>query len=110
MTRKKKTRSIKSRVNIKTGSISKLKKAANNDRQVGKRIKGRRTPSAYEKFLADNADAKQKAVAEQVKQQQKSEGNKSTSKELVDTKPAKPTSKEKGLFDQLDDQNFDDIY
>ena len=65
MTRVKKNRSLKRIHSVKTGSISKLKKAAGVDRQVGKRVKGRRTLSAYEKFLLENPDASEAAKAAQ---------------------------------------------
>lgn len=51
MTRKKKTRSLKRIHDIRTGSIKDFKREANNDRQPGKRVKGRRVLSAYEKHI-----------------------------------------------------------
>jgi hypothetical protein len=102
MTRKKKTRSLSRIHKVKTGNISKLKREAGNDRQSSKRLKGRRTLSAYEKFLAENPEAKAKAVQEQQSQ--------------TESQPTQPPTetvkkvKEKGLLDQLDSKDFNDIY
>ena len=99
MTRKKKTRSLSRIHKVKTGNISKLKREAGNDRQSSKRLKGRRTLSAYEKFLAENPEAKAKAVQEQ-RQSQPTQAPTETVKKV----------KEKGLLDQLDSKDFNDIY
>ena len=61
MTRRKKTRSLKRIHNVKTGSISKLKRAAGADRQTGKRVSNK-TKSVYEKYLEQNPDAREKQV------------------------------------------------
>jgi len=106
MTRRKKTRSLSRIHKVKTGNIAKLKRDSGNDRQTGKRIKGRKQTSAYEKFLAENPDAKQKAVQEQ--QQQEERAKQAPAKESKPESPAKP--KEKNLLDQLDSKDFNDIY
>lgn len=111
MTRKKKTRSLSRIHKVKTGSISKLKREAGNDRQSKKRIKGKRNLSAYEKFLAENPEAKAKAIQEQ--QQQETEAHlphKKAETESQPDKPEKDKKSDKGLFDQLDSKNFNDIY
>ncbi len=112
MTRLKKTRSLKRIHNVKTGSISKLKKQAGADRQTGKRVKNR-VASVYEKFLAENPDAK----AESVKQQQQ-EAAQPKSKTAAQSKPKPaaaepekaPKEKEKSLLEQLESKDFKDIY
>lgn len=108
MTRKKKTRSLSRIHKVKTGSISKLKREAGNDRQSSKRIKGRQQKSAYEKYLTKNPDAKQKAVQDQ-QQAQKSAENKDHIHNK-DKKPEKKQIKDKGLLDQLESKDFNDIY
>lgn len=106
MTRKKKSRSLSRIHNVKTGSISKFKKDAGSDRQTGKRVK-KRTPSAYEKFLAENPEAKEQARQEQQKAATDNKRQASAKQE----KPAeKKPEREKGLLDQLDSKDFDDIY
>ena len=116
MTRVKKTRSLK-RIHggVKTGSVSKLKKAAGNDRQVGKRVKGRRTLSAYEKFLLENPDASEAAKAAQ-KAAEKAAEKKAEGKTAAqdDAQAARQRSEKpersKSLFDQLDSKDLDGIY
>lgn len=61
MTRKKKTRSLKRIHDVRTGSIKDFKREANNDRQPGKRVKGRRVLSAYEKHLQSLKQQKERA-------------------------------------------------
>lgn len=104
MTRQKKTRSLSRIHKVKTGNIAKLKREAGSDRQSSKRIKGRKQASAYEKFLAENPDAKQKALAEQQKDNKP--------KPKAHEKKAEPRQqpREKGLLDQLDSKDFNDIY
>ena len=105
MTRKKKTRSLSRIHKVKTGSISKLKREAGNDRQSSKRIKGRKQTSTYEKSLAENPEAKQKAVDEQQKEQKAAETPKP-----IKTEPKEKIVKERGLLDQLESKDFKDIY
>lgn len=61
MTRKKKTRSLKRIHDVRTGSIKDFKREANNDRQPGKRVKGRRVLSAYEKHMQSLKEQKENA-------------------------------------------------
>lgn len=103
MTRKKKTRSLKRIHNTKTGSISKLKREAGNDRQSKKRIKGKRTPSVFEKYLNENPDVKAQLNAEQVQSSAPAPKESKAAETKEDTK--KPT-----LLQQLDDKSFDDLY
>lgn len=103
MTRKKKTRSLKRIHNVKTGNRSKLKRSLGNDRQGSKRVKGRRTPSLYEKFLEENPEAK----AQQQQNKPKTEAKTQPSKP-ADSKPKEEAPRD--LLSQLDQQNFDDIY
>ena len=105
MTRKKKTRSLSRIHKVKTGSISKLKREAGNDRQSSKRIKGRKQTSAYEKFLAENPEAKKQAVNEQQKAQKIAETPKPEK-----AAPKEKTAKDRGLLDQLESKDFKDIY
>jgi hypothetical protein len=64
MSRKKKTRSLSRVHGIKTGSISKLKRAEGTDRQTGKRVKNK-VKSVFDKFLDENPEAKKELVREQ---------------------------------------------
>lgn len=119
MTRVKKTRSMKRIHSVKTGSISKLKRAAGNDRQVGKRVKGRRVLSAYEKFLLDNPEASEAAKAEQklIEQQAlerkaaaEAKAKQEASKEERPARDKEKLDRSKTLFDQLDSKLSRDIY
>ncbi|MBM96069.1 MAG: hypothetical protein CMI09_09525 [Oceanospirillaceae bacterium] len=112
MTRSKKTRSLKRIHKVKTGNAAKLKRAAGNDRQSGKRTK-KRTPSLYEKFLAENPDAKQHQPKQSSNEPKPVETPQHTelkkpSRNEPDTKGRKDTPK--SLLDQLDDVDFKDIY
>ncbi len=125
MTRVKKNRSLKRIHSVKTGSISKLKRAAGVDRQVGKRVKGRRTLSAYEKFLLENPDASEAAKAAQKAAEKaalaKAEAAAEAAAKAESARTAK-TEKEtssqdkqraerpKSLLDQLDNKEIGDIY
>src|SRR5690606_20973524 len=122
MTRVKKNRSLKRIHSVKTGSISKLKKAAGVDRQVGKRVKGRRTLSAYEKFLLENPDASEAAKAAQKAAEKaalaKAEEAAAKAESARTAKTEKETSSQdkqraerpKSLLDQLDNKDLGDIY
>jgi hypothetical protein len=116
MTRLKKNRSLKRIHKVKTGNAAKLKREAGNDRQTGKRVKNR-VPSVFEKFLAENPEAKAALNKEQA---EKTAGN---PKNLASNKPAaetvepavaarqpKPDLPERSLLDQLEDKDFKDIY
>ncbi|MFY9180465.1 MAG: hypothetical protein WAO12_11905 [Venatoribacter sp.] len=117
MTRVKKTRSLKRIHDVKTGSKSKIKKTNQADRQVGKRVQGRRVPSVYEKFLAENPEAKKQAIIEQQQAEQKQAEKKSEERKAASTANSKaPTEKkpkterEKTLFEQFEDVNMKDIF
>lgn len=114
MTRVKKNRSLKRIHSVKTGSISKLKKAAGVDRQVGKRVKGRRTLSAYEKFLLENPGASEAAKAAQKAAQAKAEAAARQEKPAPanhDNRQDQPRAERpKSLLDQLDNKDLGDIY
>lgn len=115
MTRVKKTRSLK-RIHggVKTGSVSKLKKAAGNDRQVGKRVKGRRVLSAYEKFLLENPDASEAAKAAQKAAERKALAAQNKAPDTPkNARPAAEKSKPErspSLLDQLDSKDLDGFY
>lgn len=119
MTRVKKNRSLKRIHSVKTGSISKLKKAAGVDRQVGKRVKGRRTLSAYEKFLLENPDASEAAKAAQKAAEKaalakaEAAAQRETAnqvKEDTDSRDRQRIERPKSLLDQLDNKDLGDIY
>lgn len=107
MTRVKKTRSLKRVHSVKTGSISKLKRAAGNDRQVGKRVEGRRVLSAYEKYLLENPQAKEKDIpAKKATAQPKvAEVVAKDKRTKKDEKPGK-----EDLLAQLDNKDFGNLY
>ena len=116
MTRRKKTRSLKRIHNVKTGSISKLKRAAGADRQTGKRVSNK-TKSVYEKYLEQNPDAREK-------QTQKPAGANAPVKPTTDTDGNEPydrtrvrpvrekteREKEEDLFDSFNKGKLDDFY
>ena len=113
MTRRKKTRSLKRIHNVKTGSISKLKRAESNDRQTGKRVSNK-TKSVYEKYLEENPQAREKQQQKPAKPK-KPEPN----PELYDrtdldkVKPVREKSereKEEDLFDSFNNGKLDDYY
>lgn len=136
MTRKKKSRSLKRIHSVKTGNVSKLKRAGTTDRQ-NSNLKSKAKPkSVYQRFLEDNPEA-----AEKEKQIQADHANSKTSeraskaassdKESINKdnrSPKKPqekspkdetherrikesrTEKEPDLLSQLDNKNFNDFY
>lgn len=128
MTRKKKTRSLKNIHNVKTGNTAKLKRQAGSDRQKTKRLKGRRTPSVFEKFLEENQTAKQAVIKDEIAATQKAEQKrhhgtdvpKGSEPPVAQKKPAvdsavnieqEPRQEQpKDLLDQLDSSSFKDIY
>jgi len=121
MTRKKKTRSLKSIHNVKTGSITKLKKASVNDRQ-NSNLKAKDKPkSVYQKFLDENPQAaekqKQTQVAAQVKadtaptpKPAKKDDAKIKPKQRTDKDEKREDTREPDLLSQLDNKNFNDFY
>lgn len=110
MTRIRKKRSLKRIHSVKTGSISKIKKAQAHSGQAEpkrKLSKEHKQLSAYEKYLLENPEAKkseQKPVAAK-KQEQKTE-TKITKKPVK----AEKAEKKKTLFEQLDETKLKDIY
>jgi len=112
MTRVKKTRSLKRIHKTKTGSISKFKKAARDtgsDRQGGKRVKGRKVLSVYEKFLQENPDAREKTHATQPEPKA---AEAKAEQEKAGTKDRERDERNTGtdLLDQLDSKNLNDFY
>ncbi len=132
MTRKKKTRSLKNIHNIKTGNPAKLKREAGTDRQKTKRLKGRRIPSVFEKFLEENQEAKKALTKDELNATQKAEQKRTPTRERIEPatqttteptpqQPRKTQSAKKAeqdaqpepsndLLDQLDSSSFKDIY
>lgn len=125
MTRKKKTRSLKSIHSVKTGSISKLKRSSTTDRQSSN-LKGKAKPkSVYQKFLDANPDAiekqqqpisKEKIAADLAQEKQQAEelaARKAKSKQRKDTQEKPEENKqerEPDLLSQLDNKTFNDFY
>ena len=111
MTRKKKSRSLKRIHNVKTGSVSKLKRAANTDRQSSLSKKKDKPKSIYQKFIDDNPDAAEKQIAnngvQSASKEQRSADASNTNKEQ---KPQPAVEKEKDLLSQLDSKTFNDVY
>lgn len=113
MTRVKKTRSLKRIHDVKTGSKSKLKKQLGADRQVGKRVQGRRVLSTYEKFLAANPEAKEAAKDAQLQAEHKALSSKAEDKNDAprnETASKEKRERSKNLLDQFEDSNTKDIY
>ncbi len=111
MTRVKKTRSLKRIHDVRTGSKSKLKKQLGTDRQVGKRVQGRRVLSAYEKFLAQNPEAKeQERLEQQAAQANAEQSSAPASKDAPKAKAEDKPERSKSLLDQLDGNLTKDIY
>ncbi len=121
MTRKKKTRSLKSIHSVKTGSTTKLKKASVTDRQ-NTNLKSKTKPkSVYQKFLDENPQAAEKQQQNQIaatEKQVKAPAKKPAKQEDAKTKPKQRTDKddkredtrEPDLLSQLDNKNFNDFY
>ena len=134
MTRKKKTRSLKSIHSVKTGSASKLKRDSTTDRQSSN-LKAKGKPkSVYQKFLDENPDAIEKQqqpispekAAEKLAEF-KLKAERAAAAKLAAKKP-KPDSRfkkerpkkenledekkerEPDLLGQLDNKNFNDFY
>lgn len=119
MTRKKKTRSLKRIHGIKTGNISKLKKAAGTDRQSVRLKSRKKTKSAYQKFLEENpevaAQERQRSLeAEKQQAEQKALKDQAIADQEDVTSDKKKTEKDekedKDLLSQLDNARFDDLY
>lgn len=110
MTRVKKSRSMKRIHSVKTGSKSKLKKQLGTDRQGNKDMRGKRVLSAYEKFLLENPEAKEKAKSEQLIQQKKAEHKVEAEPKKAQAKSTIVKEKNKTLLDQLDEKNLKDLY
>lgn len=115
MTRVKKTRSMKRIHSIKTGSKSKLKKQLGTDRQGRKDHQGKRTLSAYEKFLQANPEAAAEARQQQIQQQQQAEARKESDQPYSSKDSSKPDSKaqperKKDLLEQLDEKQLKDVF
>ena len=131
MTRKKKSRSLKRIHSVKTGNISKLKRAGTTDRQ-STNLKAKDKPkSVYQKFLDENPDAVEKQIqpavaaktAEQAADSTPKTGHKTSKadnknhkddhkndgKERTFEKERK-SEKEPDLLSQLDNKNFNDFY
>ena len=108
MTRVKKTRSLKRIHSVKTGSISRLKRQAREeggDRQTGKRVKGRKVLSVYEKYLLENPEAR-----ERDKPAAKPEAEKKDSKPKADEGKEKRAERQQTLLEQLESKDLKDIY
>lgn len=110
MTRVKKNRSLKRIHKVKTGNAAKLKRQAGADRQVGKRVKGRRVLSAYEKFLLDNPNASEAAKAEQKAAERSALERKAAKEHLPEAAQEEREERPKSLLDQLDQTSLRDIY
>lgn len=130
MTRKKKTRSLKSIHSVKTGSVSKLKRDSTTDRQSSN-LKAKGKPkSVYQKFLDENPDAiekQQQPISAEKIAENKLKAEKAAAAKLA-SKKAKPDSRfkkerpekekqedvkkerEPDLLSQLDNKNFNDFY
>ncbi len=119
MTRKKKTRSLKSIHNVKTGSITKLKKASVSDRQ-NSNLKAKDKPkSVYQKFLDENPQAAEKQQQSQVTAKEKTnttpkpakqDDAKNKAKQRTDADDKREDTREPDLLSQLDNKNFNDFY
>ena len=130
MTRKKKTRSLKSIHSVKTGSVSKLKRDSTTDRQSSN-LKAKGKPkSVYQKFLDENPEAiekqqqpisKEKIAADLAEKKRKAEelAAANLAKRKAKSKPRKEEQekpedvkkeREPDLLSQLDNKNFNDFY
>ena len=133
MTRKKKSRSLKRIHSVKTGNISKLKRAGTTDRQ-NSNLKDKNKPkSVYQKFLEENPDAIEKQPISTAKKKaeaapiaankdaqkagkkddqfsdRKAKTNASKEGRIKDSRESKP-EKEPDLLSQLENKNFNDFY
>lgn len=133
MTRKKKSRSLKRIHSVKTGNISKLKRAGTTDRQ-STNLKDKNKPkSVYQKFLEENPDAIEKQAAPAPKKvaeaipevaakdvkktdkkddkfsDRKTKSDASKEERIKDSRESRP-EKEPDLLSQLDNKNFNDFY
>ena len=120
MTRKKKSRSLKRIHSVKTGNISKLKRAGTTDRQ-NTNLKAKAKPkSVYQKFLEENPDAVEKQTqptpaAKQPAQAKPDTNPTGTQKHKEDDKARtfdkdQKSDKEPDLLSQHDNKNFNDFY
>ena len=112
MTRRKKTRSLKRIHQVKTGSISKLKRAAGADRQTGKRVSNK-NKSVYEKYLEENPQAREKQQQPAKTKKPESSSELYDRKDIAKVKPAREKSereKEDDLLDRFNTGSLDDFY
>lgn len=112
MTRKKKSRSLKRIHSVKTGNTAKLKREAGSNRQSNKRLKGRRTQSVFEKFLAENPETKAQMVQQESAKAAQDLAAQQQKREQAEQQQAEQEQKprEKNLLDQLESKDFGDIY
>ena len=116
MTRKKKTRSLKRIHQVKTGNIQKLKRAANHDRQTGKRVdKNKKVKSVYQKFLDENPEAKKiadddqrKAAELKAKEAEKRRIKEQEGQKAEEKRPDR--EREEDIFDRFERGGQDDYY
>ena len=138
MTRKKKTRSLKRIHSVKTGNISKLKRAGTVDRQSSNLKSKAKPKSVYQKFLEENPEAAEKqtqapiannsadknatakdasktnasntdGAKKNVKSDKPVKGNDKANKDDI-RKERSDHEKEPDLLSQLDNKNFNDFY
>lgn len=113
MTRIRKKRSLKRIHSVKTGSISKIKKAQAHSGQVEpkrKLSKEHKQLSAYEKYLLENPEAKKSDQKAKPAKKQESKAKVETTKKPVKTEKVEKVEKKKTLFEQLDETKLKDIY
>ncbi len=116
MTRKKKSRSLKRIHSVKTGNVSKLKRAGTTDRQ-NTNLKSKAKPkSVYQKFLEENPEAAEKQVQPVPNEIKAKEAEKAAAIEPKRQKEKKAEAqepkeeREPDLLSQLDNKNFNDFY
>ena len=113
MTRKKKTRSLSRIHKVKTGNISKLKRASRQDRQTGKRVK-HKSKSVFEKFLDENPEIKKEYSEANLKSENINKPAVSSVSQKSDDNPLPDSEakskRDRSLLDQLDDQLDTDTF
>lgn len=125
MTRIRKKRSLKRVHNVKTGSVSKIKKAQafyGQSEPKRKQSKPHKQLSAYEKYLLENPEAKQTGKPTAKGKKLKKNDNTETTTKNISNKgvtaknktdkavKTEKTDKKKSLFEQFDETNLNDIY
>ncbi len=113
MTRIRKKRTLKRIHSVKTGSVTKIKKAQAHSGQAEpkrKLSKEHKQLSAYEKYLLENPEAKKSDQQPVAAKKQEKKPEIELTKKQDKTDKVEKIERKKTLFEQLDETKLKDIY